>query len=448
LRFDPDDDARLTVILERICDDTKYRADIIAAQAQVWPQFTAGAVATRIWSAIETLLTPPRVFLPRRARVAMLTPLPPARSGVANYSAALAARLEQHVELTLYSSTIGGNAEIVSGVPHLSPRFDRVISVMGNSTDHHAIYDLAVRYGSACICHDARLLGLAATRFGLTRAAQMASRELGRAVNETQLQEWAHNEQLREADFLGELAASSRPLIFHTRQSVQEVKTRFGQDAVFLPFAVYLPAIHAPINAPNNAAARRRAREKLGVPLDEKIICSFGGIDPVKGIEPALRAMALLRRDGVACRLYWVGEGEWWRPRLEALAAKLGVGGLVHFSRDYVSAETYQDFLLAADAGLQLRVGRPGNISGALQDCIAAGLPTVASEDLAENLQAPAFISRVSDRLDPAEIAAALTKTLGAQPPGAFEDARAAYCEAHSMERYAASLCEILDISA
>jgi hypothetical protein len=117
----------------------------------------------------------------------------------------------------------------------------------------------------------------------------------------------------------------------------------------------------------------------------------------------------------------------------------------VQFHRSYLSEESYRDYLLAADFGLQLRSGGRGNISGALQDCIAIGLPTVTNNDLAESLNAPSYIARVDDALAPADIAASLRAMItDGRPRTAHEAERADYCARHSMENYAKALCDIL----
>jgi hypothetical protein len=77
-----------------------------------------------------------------------------------------------------------------------------------------------------------------------------------------------------------------------------------------------------------------------------------------------------------------------------------------------------------------------------LQDCIGAGLPTVATADLAENLSAPGYVKRVCDVLDAREIATALEEVLTASI--STEEERRAYCTAHSMAPYAATLLQLL----
>jgi hypothetical protein len=173
------------------------------------------------------------------------------------------------------------------------------------------------------------------------------------------------------------------------------------------------------------------ARERLGIGRKEKIVVTFGFVNAAKGVAETVAAMELLRGQA---RLVWVGEAHMALPDAET----------VTFLNEFTPEEKYRDYLLAADCGLQLRIGGPGNISGALQDCIAAGLPAVASEDLAESLEAPSYVRRVSDRLNAREIADALSLLLTWKIDTEYE--RAAYAAAHSTDVYAAGLLKALSI--
>ena len=66
----------------------------------------------------------------------------------------------------------------------------------------------------------------------------------------------------------------------------------------------------------------------------------------------------------------------------------------------WLSDLEYRDYLLAAYMGIQLRNHFFGGLSGALLDCVAAGLPTVANKDLAEAVEAPQYVVRVPDSPD------------------------------------------------
>lgn len=428
-RFSPDDSAGLARMLEAIAASPKHPAAIITAQAGIWQNFTREAVAARIWSALAP--KKPAVMRREKPRIAMLTPLPPQKSGISDYSAAMAAALARHARVTLLSG------DAVSPLTYCNRNYHRVVSVTGNSHLHSAIYECAVRYGSAVLCHDSRLLGLVGVK-GQEHAARIASRELRRTVTEHEIALWSADETLREASFLGELAAAARPLIFHAPQSVALVKNRFGVDAKFLPFAIqrqFSPKILA--------LSKTAARQALGLPEDEILIFSFGFLTTNKAIPIALRAFAALR-ETARCRLIFVGEVQNSLDLFQKTAEELGIVKFVTLGTGFHAEAIYQHYFAAADAALQLREGGPGNISGALQDCIAAGLPTVANRDLADNIFAPSYVRRVSDALDAAEIATSLAETLSA--PVAVTDEQRAYCETHSMARYAMKFLQALGL--
>jgi glycosyltransferase involved in cell wall biosynthesis len=427
LRFAPEDAAALAAILEDIPRTPARRPAIIASQAGGWQGFTQEAVAQRLFCALAP--ASPAVIRGAKPRLAMLTPMPPAKSGVADFSAALAPELGKLVELHVFAGTR------ITALPHLSQKFNAVLSIMGNSPHHAGIYDLALRHGSAVICHDSRLLGLAQHK-GLDFAAALAARELHRPVEVAEVLAWARDETKREASFMGDLAAAARPLMFHARPCVALATDRFGINARHLPFAMQR------VFEDVTPAAKSRARVALKLSADQKIIASFGFIGAHKGIPAALHAFARLRQS-VAARLIFVGEIAAGAPDYAKLAETLCIAHAVEFATGFVSEAHYRNLLLAADCGLQLREAGPGHISGALQDCIAAGLPTVANQDLAENIFAPSYVSRVSDVLDPVEIVTELEKTLA--NPGSIAAERLEHCTEYGMARYAERLMTVLE---
>jgi glycosyltransferase involved in cell wall biosynthesis len=125
-----------------------------------------------------------------------------------------------------------------------------------------------------------------------------------------------------------------------------------------------------------------------------------------------------------------------------ALAARIGLGGHVIFTADYVNDTTYRDFLLAADVAIQLRPHGFGGVSGALLDCIAAGLPTVANDDLASAMEAPAYVRRIPDQISPVLIAEAVADVIdgGGCQRSRWEGQRRLYTAEHSFRRYAERL--------
>jgi glycosyltransferase involved in cell wall biosynthesis len=448
LRFDPDDDAAVTTLLERLISEPEWRAEIVAEQAEIWPAYKADAVAARIWSAIESLATlvPSFAIGGAKPRIALLTPLPPARSGVADYSAACAEALADIADVTLFTPTINPSPcarlaiQPLSDVPFLEPTFDRVISVIGNSSHHFDIIDRMTRYGSACICHDSRLLHTYVMRHGHDGAAQRAARELGRPITETDIKTWIADESTRDATFLGDIARAADPLIFHAAASAATARDRFGVNAQYLPFAIQRNWTAEQLTREQRQAAKTR----LNLNPNDIHIASFGFLGPTKAYLEALQALKILHATHPKTRLHWVGDPDGHGQHFLTRASQLGLKSHVSLTPKFLAESTYRDVLRAADFGLQLRNAGQGNISGALIDCIAAGLPTVTTQDLATTLNAPSYIAAVSDHLNPTEIAATLATLINNRP--ATEPIRAAYCQTHGMTRYVETLLTMVGL--
>jgi hypothetical protein len=117
-------------------------------------------------------------------------------------------------------------------------------------------------------------------------------------------------------------------------------------------------------------------------------------------------------------------------------------------SARFVSTERYRDFLIASDAGIQLRTYSFGQTSGALADCISAGLPTVASESLAGSCDAPAYVETVPYGASEAWIAERLAEIWESRADRVTLSAeRLDYQARNSFARYARRLTEILGLA-
>jgi glycosyltransferase involved in cell wall biosynthesis len=456
LLFPPNAPAQLSDILARLLTDDGLRHSVIAGQQKIWPRYRAAQVARRFWAALEARaqthsgLPPASVVRGRRPRVALLTPLPPDRSGVADFSAASCAALGDRADLHVFTATLSAarppgavSVQPLCALPLLSADFDRVISVMGNSEFHLEIHRLLTRYGGACIAHDSRMLGFYCSMYGMTRACEVARRELGRPVTQTELVTWLEDESTLPASLLDEIAQAAQPLFMHSTAVIENVRLTLRSPAVHLPFPIYRPWSDDALQQ----SARADARTRLGLPPDAIVIASFGFLHWTKAPVDCIWALETLRSWGIPATLHFVGSANMNVAMLRALAREIGVGHCVRFSDEYLDESAYRDYLLAADLGLQLRILNNGAVSGALQDCIGAGLATVANRDLAMSVDAPDYVRCVPDRLSPVLIAEALAELVA---DGAHthrhDTARRAYAASHSFDRYAALICDALGL--
>jgi glycosyltransferase involved in cell wall biosynthesis len=453
-RFAADDAAALRTKLERVLADARWRASILARQADVWPRFRASRVADRFWDAVRRRQPAPRpaVLRGHRPRVALISPVPPTPSGVADYTACTCAELGRMVELHVFTDTDRPaqprhvqSVRPLTALAHLDTSFERVVSVVGNSHFHARIFDLLRRFGAACVAHDARMLGFYRSQLGLERTLAVAAQELGRGVTEAELNLWLGDESTLEARFLGEIAASASPVIVHSQPTASLLRRQLAATPAYLPFAIQRPWRPEELLPDRRASARAR----LGLDPGELTIATFGFVTRSKAPEVCIQALALLRDRLIPARLHFVGAFE--TPAsgapLLSLVAALGLREHVRFTEAYVSEDMYRDYLVGADMAVQLRTCGQGSVSGALSDCAAAGLPTVTNESLALALGVPDYVRRIPDAFSPGLLAEALMLQLeSGDAPAWREAARRAYTAERGFRAYAHRMCALLEI--
>lgn len=412
--FGPDDSARLRLRLEQVALDPEERRRVRQRQANVAQGFTEEQVGRRFWEAMLKLasVSAPAVQRGSRPRIAFLTPLPPTTSGVADYSFATLGPLAARAEVEVFSDTKDARvpdgvrfAGETSALAHLHPRFDAVVSVIGNSHYHLREFELLMRYGSAVIAHDARMLGFYHILLGNERALAAASAELGRTVAREEVDDWMADESRLKALFLKEIAEAAHPIMVHSPITAVHIKERYNIQSTLLPFVPYRTFTRKSVSA----SARATMREKLGISNDQLIVATFGLVDPVKATGECLWALEMLRAWKMPAHLIFVGCTESWAAaQLLAEAKVLGLQDHITLFDRPLDDETYRSWLIAADIGLQLRTYQLGGLSGAVLDCIAAGLPAVANAHLADACDSPSFVRRVPNGISAVLVAEAI----------------------------------------
>jgi glycosyltransferase involved in cell wall biosynthesis len=98
---------------------------------------------------------------------------------------------------------------------------------------------------------------------------------------------------------------------------------------------------------------KQEAREKLGLPGNEKIILFFGFIRKYKGLDLLLQAMRDPRIREAGIRLLVAGEFYEKRDEYDALIAKSGISDLLYLRTDFIPDSEVRYYLSAADFVIQ-----------------------------------------------------------------------------------------------
>jgi glycosyltransferase involved in cell wall biosynthesis len=323
-----------------------------------------------------------------RRRLAFVSPLPPARTGVATYNARLLPALAAHyaIELVTDQPTVdlpaGCDAMPVRStgwfIDHFD-EYDRVLYHMGNSTFHVDVPALLRDCPGTVAMHDVYLGDLV----NWVDAQPAMQGELNRRLVEGHGHGAAR--MLRRRVARGELARrfacnddvldEANGVIVHSAYAATLAAERADAGGTASI------AVAGLCRGVETAVDRRSARRRLGIDDHAFVVASFGFVNHVKLLRELVLAWTssalATRREG---RLLLVGggHGDRYHRELEALIESSPVASRIVLT-GYVDDAAMADHFAAADIAVQLRSESRGETSGAALDCLAYGLPLITN---------------------------------------------------------------------
>ena len=322
----------------------------------------------------------------RRPRLAFISPLPPERTGIADYAAQVLPAMMVHYEIdlivhqahvTLPDSLAALPQHTVAWFEQNAGLFDRVLYQFGNSPFHTHMFTLLPRFPGVVVLHDFFLSAVLAYEQmngtlpnawtdALYRdhgmAALVAGVDSARAIEARGLYP-CNMAVLRDA----------RRIIVHSQHARELGRTWYGELASDDWRAVPLP------RALPGTADRASARRALGIAEDVFLVCSFGFIAHTKHSQELLDTWSAssLHRDA-RCQLVLVGANDGGEYGARISATINASDGSMRIA-GWTDEEVYRQYLQAADIGVQLRCQSRGETSAAVLDCMNYGLATIVN---------------------------------------------------------------------
>ena len=370
------------------------------------------------------------------SRIAFVSPLPPARTGIADYSADVLALLapgheidvfhaQAEVDSTRVPSMIGRYPAARLIERHRDRPYDAAVYQMGNGPEHDYLYDLLPRLPGLLVLHDLVLHHARARMFLESPAARAyaqdpadrSRQQAARPGLEAYRAELAYSypdraERLFEAQLgtVGALLPYAYPLFRLAVEAsrVTAVHNEFMAAAVRaeVPDAsvvrVAMP-VAAPVVGADEVAA---LRGRLGFSPDDFVVGSFGLLTPEKQIETVARAVARAAVHVPRMRLLLVGPVPDPGPLSRKLEG-LGVAGRTVVT-GHVELAQLAAHMEAADAAVHLRYPTARETSAALLRLLGQGRPVILS-DLEHLADIP---GEAVMRADPTDEEGAVTRAL------------------------------------
>ena len=336
-------------------------------------------------------------------RIAWLSPMPPARTGIATYSRAVLDGLERI-----------GYARKVEPIWPLKPRHEGAIPWhtmgvyhLGNNVEFHRdVYRHAIQTPGLVVIHDLALddfvrglivagdpLGHQAMREGLANAPKLAGFE-GAITNE-----------LLRVPLVAHVARRARGIVAHSPFVLRYLRAFGCRTPVYVTPHPAAESEKDVRHAEGRRPVLRGGLESMGM---RRLVGVFGDLNAAKLIDLVLAAVATLPEDVYVVLVGRRIEGY----DVDAVLHASGLGARVSLHAD-VSDEDFLGWLCAADVAVDLRHPHRGEVSGSLARALQCGRATVVSAtgtylDLPDEV-----VARVpAGRPEPGEIAAILRNLL------------------------------------
>jgi glycosyltransferase involved in cell wall biosynthesis len=416
--FDPRSAEAIAAAMRRALEDDAYRASLKAHAPVQAAQFSWEHSARAALDAMEQLhpdRARPATQAARRPRLALLAPLPPVESGIADYCCELVPALEEHYEIELVHDQ--ADVDLPAKLQHLpvhdvgafrrnATSYDRVLYHFGNSLHHAHMFHLLREVPGVVVLHDFFLGGALNWLEWHGGVPDAFGRALLRSHGKDAVEfDRTHGREEAIARYpVNRLVAErAQGVIVHSQWPIHAADEFYGKGYSRgwrrIPLVRMLPA----------APDRELARRQLGLAESDFLVCSFGHIGEGKlnhRLLEAWRASSLAQDP--RCHLVLVGRS-WDTPygdrvqRLVDQTPRVAITG-------YAPRTMYEQYLAASDLAVQLRAMSRGETSGAILDCMGWGVPLVVNAN-GSNAEYPTdTLSMLADQFSDAELIDALRR--------------------------------------
>ena len=432
-RFNPEDVGAMAEAMANVLGNATFRDRL---RAQEPPPFTWDLAAELTAEVVtDRQRSLPAAGRAAKPRLALLSPLPPQRSGIATYAYRLLEHLRHHCDVTVFVDLAVGNADadafdvnavvapegvIVEPISRLDAvvsdggAFDRYLYFMGNSTFHVEMMHALERHPGYVLSHDARLTGLYSEiqRLAPERLVECSvGATLARAYPNRYRSEVEADKVIGPdtAQRFGicltrEMTSKAQKVLVHSEHAAAllnfDAAVRSASEVGFEAEVVFA------IPCPTVSEQDRRGTGPMATA--PPVISTFGLVAPPKQPELLIEAFAKLDNPAPGTTLAFVGDIDpAYQKELTARAVTAGVESSVRFV-GHLDDEGFREAQGQTTVALQLRAYSNGESSAAVADLLSLGIPTVVTAIGAMAEYPPGVVASVGPDVSADGLAAAL----------------------------------------
>lgn len=388
--FDPKDTQDISYTIFKFLNDPALLQSLKEHAPIQANKFSWDNTAKKAIESIEkTALNTPDSFIRNIQRgeclpsLAVVSPLPPSKTGVADYMAEIIPNLS-----TLYQITIVTPQQEIELPVELKKvkvisleefrknpsNFQRVLYQIGNSEFHIEMLSLLKEIPGVIVLHDFYLSGIYNFIDEQVKDEEIFLHHLFTSHGYRGLafhKKYGRGASILEYPCNYEALKNSIGIIVHSKHSLS-LSFCYGKET-----AKKFEFIAMPKSLSINIGKLDLSSKKNEVQKNYRV-CVFGIVEKTKQIERIIKCWlrSSLSKNS-SCMLYFVGEIS--EKYLTELTDKYLCGNRhvnIHFT-NRLESEKYNEFLQIADLAIQLRADSRGETSKSLLDCLSQGIPTI-----------------------------------------------------------------------
>lgn len=393
--FDPRDDDSISERMTAALGDEDFRKWLIENGSKRAAMFSWDTIGERAIVALNQAVA-------RRARnrlggkgseaqlrLAMVTPAPPAQSGIAYYAATLIRALQSyyHIDVVLADGAaiddpfILANCEVIDSSTFRSQahKYDRIVYQFGNSDHHSHMVELIRDFPGVVVLHDFFVSDLSSWREHLEGVGSNWGSDLYESHGIGAVLE-RHSEKdlfsvINKYPCSYAVTRHAFGVLCHSEEA-RSLQVHWHGSEAAKDWTV-VPMIRPKPQLPTRADARKA----LGIADDEFLVCAYGILGKSKLNHRLIEGWTSSQvGKHERSRLVFVGGfgAEDYHSELRSMIARKKAASRVEFS-GWVGEQDYWRYLSAADVAVQLRGTTHGETSAATLDAMLAGLPVIAN---------------------------------------------------------------------
>ena len=400
--FDATSSESIASLMTKSLSDFNFAKDLREYGSRRVKEFTWSNTASKTMGAFEDALDRTRSLgikcslqggWLKRKKLALFTPLPPAKSGIADYNKLFLPYLKRYFDIDIYIDKSEVDSIEVTALFRIfsAENFDKVASLydvilydFGNSEFHTYMLPILEAYPGVVCLHDAYLSGM----FGYLDFF------LGKTSYELEM---LHSHKSAARKYFAPLNKNSDP-ITESMISLPCTKKILDNSIGIIshsPFNLKIALSHYPerwqapyriISQPALISGKLPKKEKstirasLGFSDNDFIVSSFGHIAWTKMGDLIVKAFLSMFGNDPRGHLVFVGElaSDEFGAELREAIEKSNCKNRIRIT-GFISEDCYSKYLQISDVSIQLRKNSRGGTPKGVLDCLSNGLPVIVN---------------------------------------------------------------------